>query len=419
MRNAALHRQLETFTVDASGRLSAEAAGAEIPFEVAEERGGGRAAGRALYVYRPLTGEFIASRRPALAALASHGDAVRALTGCEALDSYLMERGEVQLPDDRRGLAETVLEAFLGAVFAERSEFGFEPAHFEAAYGELEHALYEGHCIATVVAPVLGIALDPDTDELELGEGLSLIRGDALGDAPRDAVWGDSDEPNVLALLAIGQERADRPPVSVARARFRRILSALRLFERGGYALGPVAYARSEAGTWRPVPIGVSGRPRMLTLIPSAQHEELRAFYRLVSRRSPGGGELSWALARFEMGCERLAPFEALTDYLLALRALLEPEGPASGRLAQRLAVICGAPEERAALAQRVARAIKLERAVVTGMASDERGVSTLVDELAEHLRAILRDALCGHLDSDLCAVADDLLAEAAEAPAR
>ena len=48
------------------------------------------------------------------------------------------------------------------------------------------------------------------------------------------------------------------------------------------------------------------------------------------------------------MGCERLAPFEALTDYLLALRALLEPEGPASGRLAQRLAVICGRPEDHA-----------------------------------------------------------------------
>ena len=419
MRNAALHRQLETFTVDASGRLSAEAVGAEIPFEVTEERGGGRASGRALYVYRPLTGEFIASRRPALAALPSHGEAVRALTGCEALDSYLVERGEVKLPEDRRGLAEAVVEAFLGAVFAERSEFGFEPAHFEAAYGELEHALYEGHCIATVVAPVLGIALDPDTNELELGEGLSLIRGDALGDAPPEAVWGDNDEPNVLALLAIDRERSDRPPVSVARARFRRILSALRLFEHGGYALGPVAYARSEAGGWRPVPIGVSGRPRLLTLIPSAQQAELRAFYRLVSRRSPGGGELSWALARFEMGCERLAPFEALTDYLLALRALLEPEGLASGRLAQRLAVICGAPEERAALAQRVARAIKLEGAVITGMASDELVASTLVDELAEHLRAILRDALCGHLDSDLCAVADDLLAEAAQAPAR
>jgi hypothetical protein len=183
--------------------------------------------------------------------------------------------------------------------------------------------------------------------------------------------------------------------------------------------LGPVAYARSEAGSWRPVPIGVSGRPRLLTLIAAAQEEELQAFYRLMSRRSPGSGELGWALARFEMGCERAASSEALTDYLLALRALLEPEGPASGRLAQRLAVICAAPEERADLAGRVARAISVERAVITGMDSEERGVSVLVDELAEHLRAILRDALCGHLDSDLCAVADELLAEAAQAPAR
>ena len=46
-------------------------------------------------------------------------------------------------------------------------------------------------------------------------------------------------------------------------------------------------------------------------------------------------------------------------------------------------------------------------------------GVDAIVSELAEHLRAILRDALCGHLDADLCAVADELLAEAAEAPSR
>ncbi len=118
------------------------------------------------------------------------------------------------------------------------------------------------------------------------------------------------------------------------------------------------------------------------------------------------------------MGCERLAPFEALTDYLLALRALLEPEGPASGRLAQRLAVICARPEERAALAERIAHAISLERAVITGLAAAGTGVDALVDELAEHLRAILRDALCGHLDADLRAVADELLAEAAALPA-
>ncbi|MGH2883733.1 MAG: hypothetical protein ACRDPA_13730, partial [Solirubrobacteraceae bacterium] len=111
--------------------------------------------------------------------------------------------------------------------------------------------------------------------------------------------------------------------------------------------------------------------------------------------------------------CERLAPFEALTDYLLAMRALLEPEGPGSGRLAQRLALICAKPEERTRLAERTAHAISLERAVIAGLAPAQPGVDALVDELSEHLRALLRDVLCGHLDADLCAVADDLLAEA------
>ena len=152
-----------------------------------------------------------------------------------------------------------MVACFLACVFEERSEFGFEPAHFETAYAELERALYEGHCTATVIAPVLGVALDPDTTELSLGDGLSLIRGDALADAPAEAVWGDGEEPNVLALLAIDQERSARPPVSVARSRFRRILTALRLFERGGYAIGPVAWARTEAGSWRPVAIGAAG----------------------------------------------------------------------------------------------------------------------------------------------------------------
>jgi hypothetical protein len=414
VRNPALHRLLEAFTVDASGRLAAEAAaGAEIPFELVAERVGGRSP---LYCYRPLTGEFIRSRQSMLMALSSYEDAARALSACEAIDVYLSEHGEVRIPGDEESRCWIALCVLLESLFTDRSGFGFEPALFETAYGDLEHALYEGHCTETVIAPVLGVALDPGTTELLLGDGVSLIRGEALADAPQEAVWGDGEEPHVLAMLSVDQTRADRPPVSLAKARFRRIISALRLFERGGYALGPMAWARTEAGGWRVVTIGVGGRPRLLTLVPAAQEEELRAFYRLVERRAPGP-ELAWALARFEMGCERPAPVEALTDYLLALRALLEPEGPSSGRLAQRLAVICARPEDRAALAQRIAGAISLELALITGLAAAGAGVDALVGELAEHLRAILRDALCGHLDPDLCAVADELLAEAAALP--
>jgi hypothetical protein len=414
VRNVTLHRMLESFTVDASSRLSAEAAGgAEIPFELTSERGAG---GVPLYCYRPLTGEFIRSRMGPLSALPSYGAAARALGASEAVEVYLTEHG-IQVPAEPRARCRAAVSLFLDCVFCERSGFGFEPAHFESAYAELERALYEGHCTVTVIAPLLGVALDPDTAELTVGDGVSLIRGDALSDAPGEAVWGDGQEPNVLALLAIDRERAGRPPASIARVRFRRVLSALRLFERGGYALGPVGWARTESGNWRQVSMGVGGRPRRLTLVPAAQENELRAFCRLVERRGPSD-ELAWALARFEMGCERIAPLEALTDYLLALRALLEPEGPASGRLAQRLAVICARPEDRAALAERTAEAISMERAAITGVAAPGTSADLLVDELAEHLRAILRDALCGHLEADLVGVADELLAEAAAIPA-
>jgi hypothetical protein len=39
-----------------------------------------------------------------------------------------------------------------------------------------------------------------------------------------------------------------------------------------------------------------------------------------------------------------------------------------------------------------------------------------LAAELADHLRALLRDVLCGHLDSDLTAVADEIIGEDAGA---
>lgn len=415
MRNRTLHGVIEAFIDEAAAQLSAEtASGAEIPFELVETTGGRR--GRVpLYCYRPLTGSFIRERLGLLSALPSYAPALRALSGLDGVDTYLRQRGEPRVPVERRECADAALRSFLSAVFAERSEFEFDRARFEAAYDQLERALYDGRALTTVVAPLLGIALDPETTELALGDGLSLIRGDALDDAPSEAVWGESEEPHVLIMLSVAQDRVAPAPVSVARARFRRTLTALRLFERGGYALGPVAWTRIDGGAWRSVALGGSGRPGLPRRIAATQEDELRAFCNLVARRTPRGGEIAWALARFEMGCERLAPFEALTDYLLALRALLEPEGPASGRLSGRLAAICAKPQDRAAVAERVAHSISLERAVIGGLAPAQPGVDALVDELAEHLRALLRDVLCGHLDSDLCAVADELLAQSAQ----
>ncbi len=431
MRDRDLHSALEAFTADAAVQLTAETeSGAEIPFEVIDTLG--RPGTVPLYCYRPLTTDFIDQRLGMLSGLATYAPAARALGGFDRITEYLNQRGESRIPAEPRERADVALLSLLGRVFEDRNDFSLDPMRFELAYAELERALYDGHATTVVIAPLLGIALDPESHEVALGEGLSLVRGDTLTDVPTDAVWGETDEPQVLAMLTTSQERTQQPPVSVARSRFRRVLTALRLFERGGYALGPLAWTRTDTGPWRPIPFGGSGRPRLLTLIRAEQEDELRAFINLLARRQPSGGELAWALARFELGCERLAPFEALTDYLLALRALLEPEGPQSGRLAQRLAIICAKPEERAALAERTAHAISLERAVIAGLAPalDESGAprfdeagrrvrgagsgaDALVGELSEHLRALLRDTLCGHLGHDLVTVADGLLSDA------
>ncbi|MGA2163371.1 MAG: hypothetical protein ABSH36_02750 [Solirubrobacteraceae bacterium] len=132
----------------------------------------------------------------------------------------------------------------------------------------------------------------------------------------------------------------------------------------------------------------------------------------LAHTRAPAIGrpELAWALARFEMGCERSSELEALSDHLLALRALLEPEGPASGLLAGRLAALCAVPEERAGLTRRTLKAIALEREAITGAAVEHASCDALVAELAGHLRAVLRDVVSGHLPPDLVRCADSLL---------
>jgi predicted RecB family endonuclease len=49
---------------------------------------------------------------------------------------------------------------------------------------------------------------------------------------------------------------------------------------------------------------------------------------------------------------------------------------------------------------------------VISGLAVDP-AIDGLVAELAGHVRALLRDVLCGHLDADLRGVADEILAEA------
>ena len=84
--------------------------------------------------------------------------------------------------------------------------------------------------------------------------------------------------------------------------------------------------------------------------------------------------------------------------------------------MAERLAVICATPEERAALERRLDEAIRLERAGDHRPRPPGPEVEDLIADLGGNLRAILRDVLCGHLDPQLRRVADEML-EAGSTP--
>jgi len=416
MRHRPLHAALSAFTEEAASQLAEETAdGAEVPFEIIESRGARR--DTPLYCYRPLTETYIRDRKGVLELLPSYPAAVHALAGFDGIGDYLREQSEPRVPGEPRERADIALRVFISRVFSEATEFVVTPERFDRAYDELEAALLEGRAEAVVVAPILGLRLI--SAEVPLGQGLSLIRGEELPDAPSEAIWsGSADEPAVLVCLTLTDDPGAYAPLVEANTRFRRLLSALRLYDPVRVALGPVAWERNGAGPWTLGALGTSGRPSGVLLIEEAAEDELRAFCNLVARRTPRAGELAWALRRFELGCERGSAFEALTDHLLALRALLEPEGPQSGRLAGRIAALCATPENRRHVTERITHAVSLERSIIAGIAPSDGGIDQLLAEVTSHLRALLRDVLCGHLDADLRTLADRLLDEEGAAAA-
>ena len=413
MHNRALHDTLAAFVEEAAWQLAAEvSSGAEVPFELIEQ---GRSSAP-LYCYRPLTGGFIAERIGSLARLPSYVAARQNLEGLAGLEEYLRGRGIRSLPPERAARADAALQAFLTHVWSDATDFVFDAARFGTAYEELEAAVYEECSLTQVLAPVEGLVIESDL--VEIAGGVQLVRASALRDAPAEL---HLDACATVAAVRAECGPEDPPALESAGRRLRRLQTALRLWDDAEPALGPGAWARTDSGPWLHVPLatGVRRRGTDDCLLPAEEEDPLRAFIALVDRRTPRSGELAWALRRFELGCERPTAVEALTDWLLAARALLgEPGAPGYERLSDRVAAICAHPEDREAVTERTARAIALERAVVAGVVRPDPAVEELVAELGGCVRAVLRDVLCGHLDPDLRRLADRLLEQDAGATA-
>jgi hypothetical protein len=413
MRNRLLHDALRDFALETAALLTDDVReGAEVEFDVTAE--GGR--GPALYRYKPRTEAFLAARWGRLRELPTCARAAAELGSGSAV--WLRANGGGGVSGEQ---AEPALRAMLERLYEDATSFGFPEERFERVYGELETTLYHDAVRARVLAPLAGVAID--VDRIDLGDGLSLARGDRT-DAPPEAVWpedGDG-EPAVLCILERDAPADEGISAAEARGRFARVVTALRLWGPGIVSLGAPGWRRADEGRWQPVPLGGGDGVGMARSWVLGQGEEaaFREFFAAIDAAEPPR-TVAWGLARFEMGCERAADAEALSDYLLALRALLDATSDAGeASLALRVAALCAEEGRRRALQQRVEAAIALERFVMGGgprARHDAESPRELVAEVEGHLRALLRDVLCGYLDADLKGVADDILLETKPEP--
>ena len=144
------------------------------PTNKAVDEGGGR--GPALYRYEPRTGAFLSERWPRLRELPACAQACHELgAGASAWLRVNGLRGEQ---------AEPALQAMLERLYEDATSFGFPEERFERVYGEVEVTLYRDAVRARVVAPLRGAWME--IDRLELGDGLSIVRGDAFDTVPHE-----------------------------------------------------------------------------------------------------------------------------------------------------------------------------------------------------------------------------------------
>jgi hypothetical protein len=409
MRNRLLHDALRDFALESAALLTDELrAGAELEFDVLDE-GGKR--GQTLYRYKPRIEAFIAERWPSLRELPALERASEELGAGSAL--WLRVNGL------RGEQAEPALQAMLVRLYEDATSFGFPEERFERVYGEVEATFYRDTVHVRVVAPLRGAALE--ADRIDLGGGLTLERGE-LSDAPPQAVWAeDGCDPAVLCVLDRDAPAGEGISAVEASERFAGVVTALRLWAPGYVTLGGPAWQRRDEGVWQPIPVGSGsiGVDAATWVLPKAEREAFQGFFASVSESDPPQA-VAWALRRFEMGCERRRDDEALSDHLLALRALLDAGGYSGPPgLALRIAALCAEDGAREELKARMEAAIAVERFVMIGggLAPGPAQPRELVAEVETHLRALLRDVLCGYLDADLAAVADDILFETSPDP--
>jgi hypothetical protein len=423
VRDLGLPERLETLAREASERLrELVRSGEEIPFALI-----GPGEGSAFAQYAPETGRFVREHTAAVASLDAFGGACAAIREASLAAPYLEATGE-PVPEDEELRCKLATVVFLARLWEGSSDFSLHGERLPAALRELEGSVETPDDMAEVVAPLLGFHMP--TTRLELATA-TLARADMIEvpdevrrtEGSRRSAW----EPQFLAVvrapLPAGDEGEPARDAMPPGAALRESVTTLRLFKAGGVGLGPYAWARTPGDRWRRCATGAAQpRPGGYRLTES-ELGDLAALSRALadgpafagpsSDRSPAGGAVARAISRFEAGLERAALLEALSDYVLALRCLLEGGGGAELGLGMRMAALCATREERSGVKAQVERALALEQKLMHGELPDA-GASArpleLVAEFEDRTRSLLRDTARGRLGADLRASADEVL---------
>jgi hypothetical protein len=404
VRDYLLSEALKRLSADAAVRLSGLVAGGEqIPFDVAESHG----PDSPFYKYEPLTSRFVRKREEELRGLPSFAPARDAVDAAGVAAPYLEAGGEA-VPADPRERAAKMLVVFLAALWEGCTEFSLDRERLDRALAALDAEASDPDEAEVLIVPLVGLRMSQPS--LQLPCGVRVIQADAI-EAPAEAMRSEgmgraSWEPQ---FLAVAEQEEGPESAEAALCRLRELISVMRLFKVGGLGLGPYAFAPAGEGHWSRIPTGAAA-PRVGGYrLSGGEGEELAELAVALEARPDPGAALSWAVARFEMGCERQSALEGLSDHILALRAVLEGHGPVGASLPMRAAaLIADEACDRIEARGRVERALELERSLMAG--APARGGQELAVWFEQGVRMVLRQAALGELGTDLTTAADETL---------
>jgi hypothetical protein len=402
VRDFLLNESLRRLATEAATRFNAMVAeGEQIPFDVATDT----AEDSPFYSYVPQTGRFVEERVGELHGLPSWSAAREAVVEAGVASTYLEGRGEM-VPPEPGARAERMLEVFTVELFKDGNGFALDRGRLEALVSTLDAEARSADDADTLIVPIVGLRMS--MNRLQLPNGVRIVRADSIA-APVEAMRSEGMgraawEPQFLAVAEQGTEGAE-----LALEQLRELISVMRMFKVGGIGLGPFAFAPTGEDTWRRITTGAPATRPGGYRLSEQEGTELADFAAMLEQRPDPDSALTWAVGRFEMGCERESAMEGLSDHLLALRAVLEGHGPVGASLPLRAsALIADENFDRIEARERVEEVLELERALMNGRMLDH--AIELATWIEDGARRLLRQAALGELGNDLSTTADETL---------